>query len=303
MSHIQVLQLGRQDYATSLRLQETLVELRKQGRIADTLLLVEHDPVITLGRNAKRENIVASAEQLRQQGVELFEINRGGDVTYHGPGQLVGYPICDLRGLPPKIDPESGEPKRIGAVEYVRRLEEVLIRVCAEYGIGTQRVKGLTGVWTQAGSPTLSPESAVELAHAQAKPERVEKKIAAIGVHISRAVTSHGFALNVTTDLDHFQLIVPCGISDKPVTSMARELGAAPAPGGRSLDFATLGPVVTRQFGNVFGLQILWLESLSALQIKDAPANQDLPAAPPDDVKKLEEELRGTGRDDVSFSA
>lgn len=282
MSHIQVLQLGRQDYATSLRLQETLVELRKQGRIADTLLLVEHDPVITLGRNAKPENIVASAEQLRQKGVALFEINRGGDVTYHGPGQLVGYPICDLRGLPPKVDSESGEPKRIGAVEYVRRLEEVLIRVCAEYGIGAQRLKGLTGVWTQA------------------QPER---KIAAIGVHISRGVTSHGFALNVTTDLDHFQLIVPCGISDKPVTSMARELGAEMAPGGKSLDFATLGPVVTRQFGNVFGLQILWLESLDALQIRDAPANQDVPASPPEELKKLEEELRGAGRDDVSFSA
>lgn len=279
---IQVLQLGRQDYGTSLRLQETLVELRKQGRIADTLLLVEHDPVITLGRNAKRENIVASAEQLRQRGVDLFEINRGGDVTYHGPGQLVGYPICDLRGLPPKIDEESGEAKRIGAVEYVRRLEEVLIRVCAEYGIGTQRVMGLTGVWTQA------------------QPER---KIAAIGVHISRGVTSHGFALNVATDLDHFQMIVPCGISDKPVTSMERELGGAVGPGDRKLDFATLGPVVTRQFGNVFGVQVLWLESLEALHIKDAPANQDLPAAPPDDVKKLEEELRGAGRDDISFSA
>ena len=280
MPFIQVLQLGRQEYGTALEMQKTLVELRKQGRIADTFLLVEHPPVITLGRNSKQANIVASPEFLKQKGVELFEIDRGGDVTFHGLGQLVGYPIVDLRGLPPKIDAETGDVKRIGAVEFVRRLEEVLIRVCAEFGIATKRVAGLTGVWTEQ-----------------------EKKIAAIGVHISRGVTSHGFALNVTTDLDYFKLIVPCGISDKPVTSMQQELGGTAGPGGRSLDLETLGPAVTRQFGSVFGVQVLWLESLVAMQVSDAPANQDTPLREPDESKQLREELETAGLDDVSHSA
>src|SRR3954463_15515935 len=196
MQLLQVLQLGTVDYSTALQLQETLVELRKHERIADTLLLLEHPPVITLGRNAKEKNIIASPELLAKQGVEVFETKRGGDVTFHGPGQLVGYPICDLRGFSPKV----------GAVEFVRRLEEVLIRVCAEFGIDAQRVPGLTGVWTNSA-------------------DGIQKKIAAIGVHISRGVTSHGFALNVTTDLESFKMIVPCGIADKPVTSMEREWG------------------------------------------------------------------------------
>ena len=139
---------------------------------------------------------LAPPEFLAQRGVELFEIDRGGDVTFHGPGQLVAYPIFDLRSFEPKV----------GAVEYVRRLEEVLIRTCGDFGIGAQRIKGLTGVWTYA------------------MPKKPEAKIAAIGVHISRSVTTHGFALNVSTDLDFFSLIVPCGITDKPVTSMQREL-------------------------------------------------------------------------------
>src|SRR6266403_4095412 len=190
------LQLGTHNYATALKLQETLVDLRKQGRIADTLLLLEHPPVITLGRNSDDHNIVESRESLAERGVEVFEIKRGGDVTFHGPGQLVGYPICDLRGFTP----------RIGAVEFVRRIEEVLIRACADFGIDAQRVPGLTGVWT-------NPD------HGDAK------KIAAIGVHISRGITSHGFALNVTTDLEYFKMIVPCGIADKSVTSMQQEWG------------------------------------------------------------------------------
>jgi lipoyl(octanoyl) transferase len=228
---ISVLQLGAVDYATGLRLQQKLVDLRKETRIGDVLLLLEHTPVITLGRNAKQKNILASAEMLAGRGVDVIECDRGGDVTFHGPGQLVGYPIFDLRGLP------SNEPgrKSLGAVEYVRRLEEVLIRTCAGFGIPTGRVSGLTGVWTQ-------PEA----------------KIAAIGVHISRGVTSHGFALNVNTDLDYFNLIVPCGITSKPVTSIAKELG-------KELALQDIAHAVSRNFGTVFKSQILWLDSLDAL--------------------------------------
>src|SRR5437764_4391887 len=142
---ISVLQLGTVDYATALRLQETLVSLRKQGGIPDVLLLLEHPPVITLGRNARAKNIVASAEVLAQRGVEVFECDRGGDVTFHGPCQLVAYPIFDLRGFPS----ESGNRKTLGAIEYVRQLEEVLIRTCADFGIASKRISGLTGVWTE----------------------------------------------------------------------------------------------------------------------------------------------------------
>jgi len=179
------------------------VELRKRGEIGDVLLLLEHTPVITLGRNAKAEHVLASREQLAARGVEVFECDRGGDVTYHGPGQLVGYPIFDLRGLATPAGPR----RTLGAVEFVRRLEEVLIRACADFGVAARRVAGRTGVWA----------------------EHSDAKVAAIGVHISRGVTSHGFALNVSTDLDAFQLIVPCGIADKSVTSLGRELGNAPA--------------------------------------------------------------------------
>jgi lipoyl(octanoyl) transferase len=253
-----VLYLGRVAYGTALQLQRTLQELRKAGRIENTLLLLEHPAVITLGRNARLENVLAPPEFLAQKGVELFEIDRGGDVTFHGPGQLVAYPVCDLRSFDPKV----------GAVEYVRRLEEVLIRTCGEYGIGTQRIKGLTGVWTYA---------------LRNKPEA---KIAAIGVHISRGVTTHGFALNVSTDLDFFSLIIPCGITGKPVTSMQREL-QKPVP---LEDVAT---VVSRNFGRVFSSQMLWLESLDDLLSQASPVttkpttNQDTPAMPPKELRRL----------------
>src|SRR5216684_2985037 len=194
-----VIYLGSLDYATGLQLQQTVAGLVKQGRIGHTLLLLEHPPVITLGRNAGTENIVAPREFLADKGVELFETDRGGDVTFHGPGQLVGYPIFDLRAFEP----------RIGAVDFVRKLEETLIRTCGDLGVVTERIPGLTGVWTQ---------------------NEVPGKIAAIGVHISRAVTSHGFALNVNTNLDYFKLIVPCGIAARPVTSMDRELGRQLSP-------------------------------------------------------------------------
>jgi len=231
---ISVVQLGRVDYPTALKLQQTLVELRKAGQVTDTLLLLEHPPVITLGRNAKRANVLVSEDQLSRTGVEIFECDRGGDVTYHGPGQLVGYPIFDLRGFAP----------RIGAVAFVRKLEEVLIRACADFGVATHRVRGMTGVWTL----------------------RNEAKIAAIGVHISRGVTSHGFALNVSTDLDHFKLIIPCGIGDKPVTSLDRALASAyPGIAVTPLTLDEISQSVARNFGRVFGSQVLWVDTLDAL--------------------------------------
>jgi lipoyl(octanoyl) transferase len=253
-----VLYLGRVPYSTANELQRTLLKLRKAGQIENTLLLLEHPPVITLGRNARLMNVLASPEFLAQQGVELFEIDRGGDVTFHGPGQLIAYPIFDLRSFEP----------RVGAVEYVRRLEEVLIRTCTDYGIATQRIKGLTGVWTYA------------------LPNKPEAKIAAIGVHISRAVTTHGFALNVSTDLDAFSLIVPCGISDKPVTSIARQTG-------KQVPLEEVATSASRNFGRVFNSQMLWLESLDDLlggvasADNRTPANQDTPAKPPKELREL----------------
>ena len=258
---ISLLQLGCIDYATGLRLQQRLVELRKEGRIGDVLLLLEHTPVITLGRNAKASNVIASPERLSERGVEVFDCDRGGDVTFHGPGQLVGYPIFDLRGFPST----GGTRKTLGVIEYVRGLEEVLIRTCADCGIPTKRVAGLTGVWT-------SPEIANSLSSRaeQSGPDKdrsaqsrdplspPEAKIAALGVHISRAVTSHGFALNVNTDLTYFDLIVPCGITSKPVTSMSKELS-------RELAMQDVVHSVSRNFGQVFNSQILWLETLDAL--------------------------------------
>jgi len=233
-----LLHLGRVDYPEALRLQEELVTLRKENRIGDTLVLLEHPPVITIGRNSHRENILATDSELQQRGITLHEINRGGDVTYHGPGQLVGYPILDLRGdLAGKTGPH------LGAVDYVRQLEQVLIRTCAEYGILTQRIPGRTGVWT------------IPIGSAQ------ERKIAAIGVHISRAITSHGFALNVTTDLRDFDLIVPCGINDRAVTSIEEELASErPVP---SLD--DVANATARSFGAIFGGQMLAARSVEEL--------------------------------------
>ena len=257
---ISVLHLGRIDYASGLRLQEHLVDLRKQNRIPNTLLLLEHPPVITLGRNADDSNIVVSREVLAQKGVEVFEINRGGDVTFHGPGQLVGYPIFDLRSFPEKV----------GVIEYVRRMEEALIRTCIHYGIETQRIAGMTGVWTKAEPPV------VETGNSKLEISLSERKIAAIGVHISRGVTSHGFALNVTTDLDYFKLIVPCGLT-KPVTSIEFETGKKPT-------IEEILPIVTRSFGEVFKSQILWLQSLDELLV---PAPEDTPLQLPENIRKL----------------
>jgi lipoyl(octanoyl) transferase len=258
---IRVLHLGLVDYATALNLQHTLVELRKQNRIADTLLLLQHAPVITLGRNADAKNVLANKEQLAARGVEICECDRGGDVTFHGPGQLVGYPIFDLRGFSPKLS----------AVDFVRRLEEALIRTCGDLGVPTGRVQDLTGVWTSAAKG-VSPA-----------------KIAAIGVHISRGVTSHGFALNVSNDLEFFRLIVPCGISDKPVTSLEQELRAlGDLKEGQQLSMETVVHAVSRNFGRVFARQTLWLESLEALLGTVTP--NDTPMKPPAELRALHEE-------------
>ncbi len=252
---ISVVQLGRVDYATALKLQQTLVELRKAGQVTDTLLLLEHPPVITLGRNAKRANVLVSEKELSRAGVEIFECDRGGDVTYHGPGQLVGYPIFDLRGFAP----------RIGAVDFVRKLEEVLIRTCADFGVATHRVPGMTGAWTL----------------------RNQAKIAAIGVHISRGVTSHGFALNVSTDLGHFKLIIPCGIGDKPVTSMDRALGDTyPGIAVTPLTLDEVSQSVARNFGLVFDSQILWVETLDALLGRQV----GVPMKPPANLRELHDD-------------
>jgi lipoyl(octanoyl) transferase len=239
--YIHLLQLGRIPYSEGLAIQKRVVDARKQGAIGDTLLLMEHPPVLTLGRNSNRENILASDELLASRDVELHEINRGGDVTYHGPGQLVGYPIFDLRGdLPGKRGPH------LGPVDFMRLLEEVIIRVCGDYGIMAQRIPKRTGVWTM-------PNGSVQ-----------EKKICAMGIHVSQGVTSHGFALNVTTDLRDFDLIVPCGITDRTVTSL--ELEAQPT------DDATRQPTMqnainctARNFGRIFERQMIAVRSLDEL--------------------------------------
>ncbi len=208
MRTFEVQDLGRTGYAAALQLQRELVDRRKRGQIRDQLLFVEHPHVITMGRNGHMENMLAAPEILARAGVEFHETDRGGDVTYHGPGQIVGYPIVDLR-----------EWKR-DVVAYVRGVEQMLIDTLAEYGIQSGRVAGATGVWVDGA------------------------KVAAIGVHISRWVTSHGFALNVDTDLSYFQYIVPCGLT-KPVTSM-RKLGS---DARREEVIATLTGAFARVFG------------------------------------------------------
>jgi lipoyl(octanoyl) transferase len=242
---LSVLYLGRVAYRAGLELQERLVGLRKTGAIGDVLVMLEHEPVLTLGRamgrkDGGRENLLLSEEALHARGVEVVETNRGGDVTYHGPGQLVGYPIFDLRG------PLRAAGKRLGPVDFVRQMEEALIRTMADYGVAAMRVPGRTGVWTQPGGSAN-------------KKIAEERKIAAIGIHVSAGITSHGFALNVTTDLKDFAWIVPCGISDRAVTSLEQESRSA------DLTLQTAAERVARQFGHVFHAQVLWLESLEEL--------------------------------------
>ena len=204
-------ELGRTDYGQALELQRQLIARRQQGLISDQLLLLEHPHVITLGRNGKPANLLASAEVLSRAGIAFYPTDRGGDVTYHGPGQLVGYPIVDLREW----------QRDVGA--YVRAVEQTIIDTLADYGISAGRIPKLTGVWVD------------------------DRKIAAIGVHISRWVTSHGFALNVSTDLSYFQYIVPCGLT-KPVTSMAA-LGVVAS-------LHEVGQTLAAHFGRVFDCEV-----------------------------------------------
>jgi lipoyl(octanoyl) transferase len=208
----QVRDLGRMGYAEAFELQRTLVEQRKRGEIPDQLLIVEHPHVVTMGRNGHEGNVLASPEVLSRAGIEFHRTDRGGDVTYHGPGQIVGYPIFDLR-----------EWKR-DVIAYVRGIEQVIIDALGSFGISAHRDPGATGVWTAQG------------------------KVAAIGVHISRWVTSHGFALNVATDLSYFHYIVPCGLS-RPVTSMA-ELGVRAG-------LQEVGENLAGHFGRIFDCEML----------------------------------------------
>jgi lipoyl(octanoyl) transferase len=266
---IQYLYLGRVAYDEALRLQEELAGLRYQDRIGNVLLLLEHPPVLTLGRNANRSNVLASDELLASRGVTLHEINRGGDVTYHGPGQLVGYPIFDLRTL---RGPSGG---RMGPVDFVREMEEVLIRLCGVYGLQAGRIVGLTGVWCGAVEGQDSSKES--------------KKIGAIGIHVSRGITSHGFAFNVTTDLDYFRLINPCGITDRPVTSLEREIGD-PA---RLPTLESIAHQAARQFGIVFGQQILAVGSLDDLRATVQSIAPQMPEDTPLQVPAEVERLKG----------
>ncbi|GMV04301.1 MAG: octanoyltransferase [Gemmatimonadota bacterium] len=207
--------LGRVPYGEALALQERLVVDRREGKVEDTLLLLEHPHVITLGTSSRPEHVLADADERAARSIELFETGRGGDVTYHGPGQLVGYPILDLK------------PDRKDIHRYLRDLEEVLIRVAASFGVEARRVPGLTGVWAGEG------------------------KVAALGVRVSSGwITSHGFALNVDTDLRYFGTIVPCGIADREVTSLSRLTG-------RPVSLEEAHRVVVEHFSDVFGCTIL----------------------------------------------
>jgi lipoyl(octanoyl) transferase len=220
-----IVDVGLIAYAEAWELQKRLVTARKNGAIGDVLLLCEHPHVITLGRNGKREHLLASEQVLRQKGVEFHSSDRGGDITYHGPGQLVGYPILNLAAI------------RKDVVWYVRMLEEVMIRATAEFGITAERVAGKTGIWVR-GTASDSNASA-----------NTEEKLGAIGVHISRWVTSHGFAYNVSTDLRYFDLIVPCGITGRKATSLEKILE-------RAVTLKQAVQPVVRNFCEVFGLEM-----------------------------------------------
>jgi lipoyl(octanoyl) transferase len=213
----EIVDLGLLGYAEAYALQKRVVAARKAGAIEDVLLLCEHPHVITLGRSGKRENLLASEHVLRQKGVEFHATDRGGDITYHGPGQIVGYPILNLGAI------------RRDVVWYVRTLEEAMIRATAEFEIAAERVEGKTGIWVRIGD--------------------TEEKLAAIGVHISRWVTSHGFAYNVSTDLRNFDLIVPCGIADSKATSLQKLLG-------RNVEEKEVAPRIAKHLGKLLGLEM-----------------------------------------------
>lgn len=229
---LNVRRLGMVPYAEALALQRALVEERKAGAIPDTLLLVQHPHVLTLGvkGDGGRGHILAPAERLAALGVEVSETGRGGDVTYHGPGQLVAYPIIDL------------DPDRRDVHRYVRDLEEVMIRVCGSYGVAAGRIAGKSGAWVRVPSAPADPGVPADPAVAGTRPP---EKIGALGVRISRWITSHGIALNVWTDLEYFQLIVPCGIAEYGVTSLEREIGV-------QIPMAEIEARFVQHFGDVF---------------------------------------------------
>ena len=230
MKICQIIDLGLIGYAEAYALQKRVVAARKAGTIEEVLLLCEHPPVITLGRSGKRENLLAPEHVLRQKGVEFHATDRGGDITYHGPGQIVGYPILNLGAI------------RRDVVWYVRTLEEAMIRATAEFGITAVREPGKTGVWVDAAQSI----SALATRHS---PLATSEKLAAIGVHISRWVTSHGFAYNVSTDLRNFDLIVPCGIADRKATSLEKLLG-------RNVDEKEVSLRIAKHLGELLGLKM-----------------------------------------------
>jgi lipoyl(octanoyl) transferase len=207
--------LGTVGYEEAHALQKELQAKRIAGEIGDTVLMLEHYPVLTLGRSAREAHVLASRETLAARGVTTHEVGRGGDVTYHGPGQLVAYPIIDLK------------PDRRDVRKYVWSLEETMIRTCADFGLDASRIEGLNGTWIG------------------------DRKVGAVGVRISRWVTMHGLAINANTDLSHFELIVPCGIQDKEVTSISRELG-------RQVGVARVMEPLARHFAALYGADIVW---------------------------------------------
>ena len=233
MASCWIVDLGLIGFEEAFELQKRIVAARKADAIGDVLLLCEHPHVITLGRSGKRENLLASERVLAQKGVEFHATNRGGDITYHGPGQIVGYPVIQLAAI------------RRDVVWYVRMLEEVMIRTCGDFGIAARREEGKTGAWIDSQKKEL-PQRAQSSQSLGSSPGAAAEKIGAIGVHISRWVTSHGFAFNVATDLRYFELIVPCGIAERKATSLEKVLG-------RAVKRNEAAPRLVEHFGQVFG--------------------------------------------------
>jgi lipoyl(octanoyl) transferase len=264
MKELLVVELGVVEYGAAWELQRRVVAARKAGSIPDVLLLCEHPHVITLGRSGKIDHLRAPDELLRRMGVSFFETNRGGDITYHGPGQLVGYPILNLAEI------------RRDVAWYVRGLEEAMIRATSEFGIASHRVAGRTGVWVdvaaQKGADEVQEVKDVE----DVKEIQDEEKLAAIGVHISRWVTSHGFAYNVSTDLRYFDLIVPCGIAGKRATSLETLLG-------RNVSLNEAAPRISAHLAELLGLALRScsrdaLEAMLRAQEENAVTTEALPA-------------------------
>ncbi|HXP79691.1 MAG TPA: lipoyl(octanoyl) transferase LipB [Verrucomicrobiae bacterium] len=232
MKELLVVDLGLVEYGAAWELQRRVAAARKAGAIPDVLLQCEHPHAITLGRSGNISNLRAPNEMLRRMGISFFETNRGGDITYHGPGQLVGYPILNLAEI------------RRDVAWYVRSLEEAIIRATAEFGVASKRVSGRTGVWVDvAAGSTMHVRKEVK----EVEEVKNEEKLAAIGVHLSRWVTSHGFAYNVSTDLRYFDLIVPCGIAGKRATSLEKLLG-------RRVEMKDAAPRITAHLGKILGL-------------------------------------------------